>query len=101
MLVSAKTGEDLRTSHSLSNLILGGTSLGMEDICITNERPKECLERALQNLDRGIASMEKGASQEYVAFDIREAAAALAEITGEFTSDEVLNHIFSRFCIGK
>ena len=102
VLVSAKTGEgleELRTA--LSNLILGGASLGMEDICITNERHKECLERALQNLDGGIASMEKGASQEYVALDIREAAAALAEITGEFSSEEVLNHIFARFCIGK
>jgi len=36
-----------------------------------------------------------------VAFDIREAAAALAEVTGKFSSEEVLNHMFARFCIGK
>ncbi|HSQ74374.1 MAG TPA: tRNA uridine-5-carboxymethylaminomethyl(34) synthesis GTPase MnmE [Bacteroidota bacterium] len=102
VLVSAKTGEgleDLRTA--LSELILGDASPGTEDICITNERHKACLEQALRNLDGGIASIENGASQEYAAFDIREAASALAEITGEFTSEEVLNHIFSRFCIGK
>jgi tRNA modification GTPase len=102
VLVSAKTGEgleDLRTA--LSELILGDASPGTEDICITNERHKACLEQALRSLDGGIASIENGASQEYAAFDIREAASALAEITGEFTSEEVLNHIFARFCIGK
>ena len=102
MLVSAKTGEgleDLRTA--LSELILGDASPGTEDICITNERHKACLEQALRSLDGGVASIENGASQEYAAFDIREAASALAEITGEFTSEEVLNHIFARFCIGK
>ena len=102
VLVSAKTGEgleDLRTA--LSEWILGDASPGTEDICITNERHKACLEQALRSLDGGVASIENGASQEYAAFDIREAASALAEITGEFTSEEVLNHIFARFCIGK
>ncbi|GEM_PF-3862903 len=49
---------------------------------ITNRAPQGMPRACFQNLDRGIASMESGASQEYVAFDIREAAAALAEITG-------------------
>ena len=66
-----------------------------------NQRHKECLEKAEGILDTGIASLKSGASQEYVAFDIREAASALSEITGEFTSEDVLNNIFARFCIGK
>jgi len=102
VMVSAKTGQGLDELRSaLAGTVLRETKFGTEDVCITNERHKECLERTLENLERGIASVEKGVSQEYVAFDIREAASALAEITGEFTSEEVLNHIFSRFCIGK
>jgi tRNA modification GTPase len=38
---------------------------------------------------------------EFVAFDVREAINALAEITGEVTSDDVLNTIFAKLCIGK
>ena len=46
-------------------------------------------------------SSAETASNELVAFDIREASESLALITGEVTSEEILNHIFSRFCIGK
>jgi len=70
-------------------------------VCITNIRHKECLQKAVNSLNAGMNSLESGASQEYIAFDVREAASALSEITGEVTSEEVLNHIFSRFCIGK
>jgi tRNA modification GTPase len=100
--VSAKTEKGLDELRlALANLSLGNPSFGTEDVCITNQRHKDCLDRALTSLDGAVASIDQGASQEYVAFDIHEAASALAEITGEFTSEEVLNHIFARFCIGK
>jgi tRNA modification GTPase len=40
-------------------------------------------------------------SNELLAFELREAAAALGSICGEVTTDEILNAIFARFCIGK
>jgi tRNA modification GTPase len=100
--VSAKAGEGLEQLRTaLATLVMGDSAFAEENVCITNQRHKECLEKAEDILDTGIASLKSGTSQEYVAFDIREAASALSEITGEFTSEDVLNHIFARFCIGK
>ncbi len=45
--------------------------------------------------------LEDGVSLEFVAFEIRSALEALGEIVGETTTDEVLDHIFEQFCIGK
>ncbi|MCC6397218.1 MAG: tRNA uridine-5-carboxymethylaminomethyl(34) synthesis GTPase MnmE [Bacteroidetes bacterium] len=100
--VSAKTGrglDELRTA--VARLVTSSSSFGEEDMCITNIRHKECLSKSASCLKAGRNSLESGASQEYIAFDVREAASALSEITGEVTSEELLNHIFSRFCIGK
>ena len=44
-----------------------------------------------------LRAVQDGASNEFVAFDIREAMTSLAEITGEVTSEELLNHIFGTF----
>ena len=69
--VSAKAGkglEQLRTA--LATLVMGDGAFGEEDVCITNQRHKECLRKLEGILDSGIASLKSGASQEYVAFDI-------------------------------
>lgn len=100
--VSALTGkglEDLRTA--LAHEIEGDLLLGENAVCVTNLRHKEALSRAGVALDTALESLASGTSLEYVAFDVRETAHALAEITGEVTSEEILHHIFSQFCIGK
>jgi tRNA modification GTPase len=100
--VSAKTGRGLdELRRAVARLVASNSSFGEEDVCITNVRHKECLLKAVNSLSAGMKSLESRASQEYIAFDVREAASALSEITGEVTSEEVLNHIFSQFCIGK
>ncbi len=100
--VSARTGQGLDLLRSrLAEVAAGDTSLGDEEVCITSERHRDALEKAQASLARASAGSSARSSEEYLAFDIREAAAALAEITGEVTTEEVLNHIFDRFCIGK
>jgi tRNA modification GTPase len=56
---------------------------------------------ALRSLESAIQSLSSGATSEFVALDVRGAMNAAGEITGEITTDDVLNEIFSRFCIGK
>jgi tRNA modification GTPase len=60
------------------------------------ERAQACLTRA-----RDAASEKQPASEEFLLADLQDARAALEEVTGKRASDELLEHIFSRFCIGK
>lgn len=71
------------------------------DRILTNLRHKEALERALRCLERGREAVAQGMSPECFALELREALDALGEITGETTNEEILDRIFSRFCIGK
>lgn len=72
-----------------------------EDIIITNRRHAESLQRALEATDRTLHNLDTGLSTDLIAEDARDILHALAELTGEITTDQVLGNIFSRFCIGK
>lgn len=71
------------------------------DIIITNQRHAEALQRALDACDKMLGALDAGYPTDLVARDGREVIDALAELTGEITSTEILTTIFSRFCIGK
>ncbi len=70
---------------------------------ITNVRHIALVEQAQVNLlrARGAASSDQALPEEFVLADLQDARAAFEEVTGKRTSDELLEHIFSRFCIGK
>jgi tRNA modification GTPase len=100
--LSALTGEGVHELHkTLVGLVSSGVTHDEHDVIITNRRHTESLRSAATALDRARSSLAKGTTSEFIALDLREAASALAEITGEVTSEEILNAIFSRFCIGK
>lgn len=68
---------------------------------ITNTRHIALLERCRAALVRAIAALENEVPEEFPLLDLQEAAQALQEITGQRTSEDLLRHIFERFCIGK
>ena len=68
---------------------------------VTNVRHAALLERAKESLARAASALESEVSEEFPLLDLQEAAAALQEITGRKTTDDLLRHIFERFCIGK
>ena len=68
---------------------------------VTNVRHAVLLERARESLTRAAAALESEVSEEFPLLDLQEAGAALQEITGKRTTDDLLRHIFERFCIGK
>ena len=68
---------------------------------VTNVRHAALLERARGSLTRAAAALESEVSEEFPLLDLQEAGAALQEITGRKTTDDLLRHIFERFCIGK
>jgi tRNA modification GTPase len=68
---------------------------------VTNIRHIDLLRRAELALTRAAQQVEAGAPEEIVLLDLNEARDALEEVSGRRTSDDVLEHIFARFCIGK
>lgn len=75
--------------------------LNTESVMISHLRHQNQLKAAQKALLSAQEALKAGLSPEFIAVDIREAMIALDDITGKTTSVEVLNHIFSRFCIGK
>ncbi|MDY6916274.1 MAG: tRNA uridine-5-carboxymethylaminomethyl(34) synthesis GTPase MnmE, partial [Candidatus Cloacimonadota bacterium] len=56
---------------------------------------------AYDALDTAISSFQQNLGPEFTAFDLKEASLALEEIIGRVTSEDILNKIFSNFCVGK
>lgn len=72
-----------------------------EGVLISNVRHIEILKRSLTFLETSMDSLSKGLSIEFAALDLKKALDVLGELTGEVISDELLDTIFSKFCIGK
>jgi len=70
-------------------------------VVITNSRHFDCLEGAQKDLGEAIRDLEAKRSNELIAVSLRSALDHLGEIIGFITNDEILEHIFSSFCIGK
>ena len=76
-------------------------STGQGRIILTNLRHKLCVEDTIVSLKNVIDSIDKKMSGEFLSVDLRNALNRLGEITGLVTNEEILNFIFSKFCIGK
>ena len=72
-----------------------------ESTVITNQRHYEALQKALDSIKKVESAITDGFHTELLAYELRSALEHLGEISGEFTNDEVLGNIFSKFCIGK
>jgi tRNA modification GTPase len=100
--ISAKTGEGIdRLRMVIRSQLVGGGAESTDGVMITNVRHQAALQRAREALDQAQASVTAGMADELVAVDVRAAADALGEITGTITTDEILQQIFSTFCVGK
>jgi tRNA modification GTPase len=71
------------------------------NIIITNERHKTQIRKAINNLDKAMESLEQNMPIDIVAISLKDVLTDLGEITGEEASEEIINEIFSRFCLGK
>ena len=71
------------------------------DIVITNERHKNQIQKAINNLKLANDSLEKNMPIDIIAISLKDVLSNLGEITGEEASEEIINEIFSRFCLGK
>jgi tRNA modification GTPase len=100
--LSAVTGQGfVALEAQIKNLIFGGKQAVEGDVVIDSLRQKDLLERALTALSTVESAINEGLSMDMVALDLKEAMDALGEITGEVTTSDILNNMFSNFCVGK
>ena len=101
--VRTQEGLDRLRCAVLGELAGGGESL-RDTAAVTNVRHIELLDRARRALDRARQAIDASQgmlSEEFVLADLQDARNAFEEITGKRTAEDLLGHIFSRFCIGK
>ena len=99
--ISVREGTGL---DALASAVTRGLSAGeslRDRPAVTNVRHAALLERARSALGRAVDALENAAPEEFPLVDLQEASEALQEVTGHRTTDDLLRHIFEKFCIGK
>ena len=100
--ISALTGYGLENLfETFKNFALEKNVYSEDLAVISNVRHYEALIQAKNSLINAIESLRQNFSNEFVSVDLRKAVNSLKELTGEITSEEILNSIFAKFCIGK
>ena len=99
--ISVKTGEGLNyVKEHIKDLFFNG-EIKTEGIFVTNNRHKESLIRAKENLESSLNALEYTSAIDLASIDIRNAWMNLGEITGESLEEDIIHKIFSEFCLGK
>ena len=81
--------------------VIGGDFVPGDLPIITNVRHDDALRRARTALTHAIASLDAKMPSELIALDLRGSLDAVGEIVGKTTTEDILDRIFSQFCIGK
>jgi tRNA modification GTPase len=72
-----------------------------EKLIITNIRHKSALDKTKIAIDSIFETIDTGMPMDLISVDLKEALDSLSEITGEISSEDILDHVFSNFCVGK
>jgi tRNA modification GTPase len=100
--LSALTGDGImELLDKMKNHAIGNSNFSEKTAIVSNLRHYQCLSRANENLIKASDSANNNMSGEFVSVDLRNAINSLGEIIGEVTSEDILNNIFTKFCIGK
>jgi tRNA modification GTPase len=101
--ISAKLGAGIdQLEDEIANKLTGGKENERQDEpVVTHIHQKRAIERALDRLADARATAEENMPADFLSVDVRGALNALGEVTGQGATDDIINEIFSRFCIGK
>jgi tRNA modification GTPase len=100
--VSARSGQGMdRLRQTVAHLLLGETALRLEEPLLANERQRRLVEEAREAVAAARAGLGVMQPEELVCEDVRSAISALGHVTGEELVPDLLEQIFSHFCIGK
>lgn len=99
--ISAIDGSGIDTLKDCIAGMFSTATLNLNDGIISNERQRDCCERALKSLNEAVAAAKSGISLDAVGIVIDEAVGFLMQLTGERVTDAVVTEVFSKFCVGK
>ncbi len=100
--LSAKTGDGLDDlSEAIEKMFNLGQISAKDNNAITNLRHKEALSLAYSSISSAISALKNKVPYDIVSIDLTDCASHLGEITGKTVSDEIVDKIFARFCLGK
>ncbi len=99
---SALTSEGLKElEEKMVSSVFNGQVFTSEALLVSNPRHREALERAERHLSQAQVALESSLPDDFITIDVTAALNALGEVTGETVQGELLETIFSQFCIGK
>lgn len=100
--MSAKNKNGLETLYAKITDMFNLNEINLDnDIVITNERHKDLILKAIENLNSAENTLKEGMPIDIIAIYLKNVLSNLGEITGEEAGEEIINEIFSRFCLGK
>jgi tRNA modification GTPase len=100
--VSALTGSGIpQLRQTIHGALCWDAAHEQPGIVVTNIRHRDCLTRTRLALEEGRSALRQNLSEEFALYHVRRGLRMLGEITGETTVEEILDKIFSTFCIGK
>ncbi len=99
--VSAKTGKGVEALVDVLKSAVDASAAYAGDVIVSNQRHYEALTQAREALDASLLAMREGLPSDLLSEEIRQVLYHLGSITGEISSEDILQNIFSRFCIGK
>ncbi len=82
-------------------MVMGGEVSANEAPLVTNPRHKQAIQQARNHIVAALEGGEQGLPADFLTIDLHAAVNALGEVTGETATEDLLDAIFSRFCIGK
>lgn len=86
---------------AIEELVYQGEVWAKEGLLVTNVRHKNALERALNHIEDGLGAIKQKMPLDFIEVDIKNTWDTLGEITGDTVAEDIIDHIFKNFCLGK
>ena len=100
--ISALKGENIGAlKKAMKQRALDNKDYDASSLLVTSSRHRDALQKARINIKHAISALDQGLTGDFLSIDLRAALKELGTITGEITTEDLLDSIFSRFCIGK
>ena len=86
---------------AIKNMFFSGQTATAEDALLGNTRHKTALFHAKEAMERCLVTIQTRMPEDFISMDLQDASHALGEITGDVTDEEIIDRIFTKFCLGK